>query len=93
MSPRKDPASGKVRVLHIGEPVGEPGPYRFMEQDPFLSMTPVQATTAWYGIEVIRRSLRMYLPRSYWDLVSRQDVIILSDANRGLFSPIMLKWF
>jgi len=93
MTPRSDPQTGKVRVLYIGEPVGGPGPYRFMEQDPFLSMTPVQATTAWYGIDVIKRSLRMYLPRSYHDLVDRQDIIILSDANRQLFSPTVLGWF
>lgn len=92
MSPRRSPETSKVRVLYIGEPVGI-GPYRFMEQDPFLSMFPVQATTAWYELEVIRRSLRMYLPRTYAQLTDSHDIIILSDANRDLFSGQMLKWF
>jgi hypothetical protein len=47
MEPRKSPETGMVRVLYIGEPVGGMGPYRFMVQDPFLEMSPVQATTAW----------------------------------------------
>ncbi len=93
MEPRKSPETGMVRVLYIGEPVGGPGPYRFMEQDPFLDMSPVQATTAWYGLDVIKRSLRIYMPRTYQDLVSRQDVVILSDANRDLFSGSVLNWF
>jgi uncharacterized membrane protein len=93
MSPRKSTETGMVRVLYIGEPVGGPGPYRFMAQDPFLDLTPVQATTAWYELEVIKRSLRIYMPRSYSTLTSDQDVIVLSDANRNLFTSMMLKWF
>ena len=93
MSPRKSSETGMVRVLYIGEPIGGPGPYRFMAQDPFLELTPVQATTAWYDLEVIKRSLRIYLPRSYQDLTGNQDVIVLSDANRGLFTSMMLGWF
>jgi uncharacterized membrane protein len=93
MSPRKSTETGMVRVLYIGEPVGGPGPYRFMAQDPFLELTPVQATTAWYELEIIRRSLRIYMPRSYQDLTGNQDVTVLSDANRNLFTSMMLRWF
>jgi uncharacterized membrane protein len=93
MEPRKSPETGMVRVLYIGEPVGGPGPYRFMDQDPFLDMSPVQATTAWYGLDVIKRSLRIYMPRTYGELISGQDVVVLSDANRELFSGSVLKWF
>ena len=93
MSPRKSTETGMVRVLYIGEPVGGPGPYRFMAQDPFLELTPVQATTAWYELDVIKRSLRIYMPRSYADLTGNQDIIVLSDANRDLFTSLMLQWF
>lgn len=93
MTPRKSPETGKVRVLYIGEPVGGMGPYRSMDQDPFLDMFPVQATTAWYEIDVIRRSLRIYMPRTYKDLTGKQDIVILSDANRDVFGGGVLKWF
>jgi len=93
VSPRKSVETGMVRVLYVGEPVGGPGPYRFMAQDPFLELTPVQATTAWYELEVIKRSLRIYMPRSYGDLTGGQDIVVLSDANRALFTPMMLGWF
>lgn len=93
MKPRRSTETGAVRVLYIGEPVGGPGPYRFMEQDPFLEMTPVQATTAWYELDIIKRSLRIYMPRSFQDLIKKEDIIILSDANRNLFSGMTLKWF
>jgi len=93
MKPRRSAETGSVRVLYIGEPVGGPGPYRFMEQDPFLEMTPVQATTAWYELDIIKRSLRIYMPRSYQNLVKKEDIVILSDANRNLFSGTTLKWF
>ncbi len=93
MAPRKSPETGMVRVLYIGEPVGGMGPYRFMDQDPFLEMSPIQATTAWYEIDVIKRSLRIYMPRTYKVLTGKQDVIILSDANRDLFSAQTLQWF
>jgi uncharacterized membrane protein len=33
------------------------------------------------------------MPRTYKELASKQDVIILSDANRDLFSGQVLRWF
>jgi uncharacterized membrane protein len=33
------------------------------------------------------------MPRTYRDLTGKQDVIILSDANRNFFSDHVLKWF
>lgn len=92
MSPRKSNETGMVRVLYIGYRPMSLGPYRAMVQDPFLEVNPVKASRVVYKSEDIRKSIRVYMPRSYRDLTRREDVIIISDANADVFETRMLKW-
>ncbi len=92
MSPRRSNETRMVRVLYIGDRPTTLSPFRFMVQDPFLDMTPVKASRVVYESDVIRKSIRVYMPRSYLDLAQREDVIIISDANCDVFEAHMLKW-
>jgi hypothetical protein len=91
MSPRRS-EEGKVRVLYIGEPLGSRGAFRYMLQDPFFDLTPVQAFTWLYDEETVQRSVRKYMPRRYSELVERYDVISLVYAHRHAFKDKTIRW-
>ena len=92
---------GRVRVLYTGDAIS-PGyltPYMFMRVEPLLSVTPViaseiVATHFWgmEGLEMVRRAIRLYIPRSYRQLVEGYDVIVLSDATLMVFTTNQLEW-
>jgi uncharacterized membrane protein len=87
----RDPASGRIRVLYVGEPTGM-SPYPMLESDPLIWPYPVQASTVVFTMEVAKRSMRQYMPRTFDDL-SAYQVFILSDANAGIFTSNQLKWY
>jgi len=67
-----------------------------MRVEPFLAVTPVQASRDHYaGISQkdILRAIRVYMPRSYEELVGTYDVLIISDSNVASFSGDQLVWF
>ncbi len=91
--PRRDELTGKVRLLYIGDYVGADTPARLLEQEPLLSVRGVPATLAWYQEKFIRKFMRIYMPRSYDDLVGKNDVILFSDAGVRLFESRHFDWF
>jgi len=91
MSPRRSNETGMARVLFIGDRPTMLSPYRSMTQDPFLDMTPVKASRVSYQSDVISKSIRVYMPRSYKDLTEKED-IISGAANADVFEPYMVKW-
>ena len=91
--PRKDPVTGKVRLLYIGDYVGPDTPARSLDQEPLISVRGVPATLAWYQEKFIRKFMRIYMPRSYEELSKNNDVILFSDAGVGLFEPKHFDWF
>jgi len=94
-SPRKDPQTGRVRVLYIGDAWG-PTPFFYIKADPAFVATPIPATyahTGTYTGRQLEQFMRIYMPRTYKQMVLQQDVIVLSDANRGLFKNEHLEWF
>ena len=58
---KRDPATGRIRVLYDGEPTGM-SPYPMLESDPLIWPYPVQASTVVFTFEVARRSMRLYMP-------------------------------
>jgi len=68
-----------------------------MRYDPLFSITFVQATlrdwAAWGPIQQataepqVYRMVRLYMPRSYSQMISRFDLIVLSNANREAVGP------
>jgi uncharacterized membrane protein len=93
--PRRDPASGRIRVLYIGDAWG-PTPYFHMTAEPSFIGTPIPATyqhMGTYGDRELRQFMRIYMPRNYRDLTSNYDILILSDTNRALYAVEQLEWF
>ncbi len=87
---------GRIGVLYVGC-IARSRPFWEMRNDPLFSLTFVQATLRdWAGWGPIQqaegesqvyRIVRLYMPRSYRDLCSRFDVIVLSNANREAVGP------
>jgi len=75
---------GRIGVLYVGCIARSP-PFNFMRSDPLFSMGFVIATLRdWAGMaeSEVHRRVRLYMPRTYRDLVSNFDVIVLANANR-----------
>jgi len=89
---RTDPATGRVRVIYFGDPIGA-SPFPFMMNEPLLTTAPVMACKMWYPYETIRKSMRVYAPRTFEALDASYDMIILSDANVLSFETRHLDWF
>jgi hypothetical protein len=95
MSPRKSSDTGRVRVLFIGQPMGGDAAnrnYAYLESDPFIDPTPVIAWSYYWPDEVIRKSVRMYMPRNYENLIEGYDVISLQYADMEKLCDYA-KWF
>ena len=80
---------GRIGVLYISDPA-RAWSFEFMQTEPIFSLTMVAASLrdfgGWY-IEDVHRAIRLYLPRSYEDLVTRFDVIVLDNANPRALNP------
>ena len=87
---KRDPETGRIKVLYIGEPTGS-SPYPMFESDPLILPYPVRASTVVFSVEIAKRSIRQYMPRTY-DEISSYQVIILSDANAGVFTGNHMRW-
>jgi uncharacterized membrane protein len=87
----------KVGVLYMGDPYPGVTPYVYMNSEPLLRVTPVAASQDYlnfiFSLDEIRRSVRLYMPRTYGSLLSSYDVMILSDSNVASFSSSHLLWF
>ncbi len=100
LPPRRGP-DGRVRVLYMGDPIslGYITPYMFMQVEPLIEVTPVIASqivaTHFFGtegLEMVRRAIRLYMPRTYDRLVGDKDVLILSDATLLVFTTNQISW-
>jgi len=92
--PALDPATGRIRILYLGDAWGSLSPVQYLNLDPMLVVTPVPASQGHMGgIADMGRYLRVYLPRTYNDLVLSQDLIVLSDTIAFIYKPYHLNWF
>ncbi|MBU7004228.1 MAG: hypothetical protein HXS50_01580, partial [Theionarchaea archaeon] len=89
---RRDPETGKIRVLYIGD-YSASSPYPILVAEPLIDirfawpsamegMMPAQA----------RRLFRQYIPRTYQKL-TENDAIIVSDADVFIFEDRHYVWF
>ena len=90
--PKRDPATGRIRILYIGDPV--PGsPFPTFMRDPITDVTPVIASGFNFPEETIRRYMRQYMPRTLRRLYENYDVVIISDAGKRFFTSKHMAWF
>jgi len=83
---------GRIGVLYIGC-LARSTPFWWMRSDPLFYMNFVQATlrdwAGWGPAQVakdesqVHRMIRLYMPRTYKQLSTEFDVIILANANRN----------
>ncbi len=76
---------GRIGVLYIGAPL-----FGIIRDEPLFSLNFVAASSQAYpGWEIsqVHRAIRLYMPRTYGDLVGKSDVIVLDNANRGFVTP------
>lgn len=81
---------GRIGILYVGCIARSP-PFWEMRSDPLFSISFVQATLrdwgAWGPIQQatsepqVHRMVRLYMPRSFRDMTSKFDVIVLANAN------------
>ena len=89
--PRTDPVTRRVRVLYIGDTYLRT--WRDISHDPFLGVSPVPASIGGFQMNFIRRSMRLYLPRTYDSYEGSVDLLVLSDCDHHLFTPDQLSMF
>jgi uncharacterized membrane protein len=89
-------ASGRdrVSVLYHGDALETDRTSLLLVSDPMLDVTrvPSHAWRSDYDPKIIKRFLRLYMPRSYENF-AEYDLLILSDASRDIFTAKELTWF
>lgn len=87
---KRDPVTGMIRVLYIGSPFEAFCPYPIFRVDPLLSTTPISGL-AWLDPDIVKKALRLYLPRTLEEY-SKYDVVGLDDASFEHFPAKTLVW-
>jgi len=67
-----------------------------MREDAFIEVDPIRCYHhggAATPLADVHKYMRIYMPRSYEQLLRQYDVIVLSDAYRGAFTLRQLGWF
>jgi uncharacterized membrane protein len=90
---KRDPVTGKIRILYFGDAFAGPSPYPVYANDPLTSIIPIMASTFHYSPAVIKRHMRIYMPRTEERLVDGFDVIVVSDAGIQAFRTDYFTWF
>lgn len=79
---------GRVRVLFLGATALR----TVMLADPTLDVYPVPAYLFGMGDTDVRRSLRIYMPRTYSELAGEHDVIHICDSAASSYTSRWLSW-
>ncbi len=95
---RTDPDTGRVRILYIGDGWG-PSPVPYFVSDPAFMVVSVPTSefhvgqgTENYDIADMKKFVRLYMPRTFQQLLDSADVIIVSDANAKLMDRHHFDW-
>jgi len=94
---KRDPETGRIRLLYIGDATNTRNPVYIYKSDPTFQPTLIPACrdvllNAGLSIDDIRRYMRQYMPKTYRQLVSSFDSIILSDVCVLNFRPEEIDW-
>ena len=87
---RTDPATGKCRVLYVGQwpYVGRP---QYLVEDPLLETSVIPYHDFGAQLDQIRRYMHLRYPRSYGHLVKNYDLVFFSNIQHLAFTPAQLK--
>ena len=93
---RVDPATGRIRMLYIGDGWG-PSPVPKFQSDPAFTVMSVP-TSEFHGADIsfdmstMKKFIRLYMPRTFQNLLDNYDMIIISDANSRLMEHYHFAW-
>ena len=91
--PRIDQRSGRIRVLFIGDTYMRPGEAMpVMIQDPLVSVTPVLGESTLSVPAMLRRAIRLYLPRTDLRLWDGYDVVVMTAVQADTLPGKFLQW-
>ena len=96
---KRDPETGKIRVIYLGDCIVQENPSLAFIPEPWIDVTRIPASLYWQWAhemflgESVHKLMRQYMPRTYDNLVGDYDVLILSDANVQMFNLLHLDWF
>lgn len=94
---RRDPSTGRIRVLYIGDAILTHNPVYIYKSDPTFSTTLIPACRddlLGQGLKLsdINRYMREYMPRTFDQMKDSYDMIILSDSCVLNFRPHQIEW-
>jgi hypothetical protein len=83
------------RVYYLGDCAPTTSPINIVKDDPALDVIAVPAVVGavWWTAEEVSRALRLYMPRSYEEMVARQTQILLSDVKARHLPSRYIEWF
>jgi hypothetical protein len=97
---KTDPSSGHIRIIGIGESYYPETRFpHLIRADPRLRYQPIPAN--WYegsfdsvgtGREDVMRFIRQYMPKNYPNFVENYDVVVLSDFEVDVITPMQFTW-
>lgn len=97
-STRTDPETGKVRVLYIGDGWGQSPVPRYQSDPAFTVMSvPTSELHVGHGVMTfdniaMKKFVRLYMPRTFEEMLDKYDLVILSDANIGFMGKEHILW-
>ena len=89
---KRDPDTGLIRVLYVGAPFSTQNPYPFFRTDPLLATTPISGNMFGLPDDMVKKAMRLYMPRSKQTLVSKYDVVGLDDSTYTSFPVGAINW-
>jgi len=91
---RTDPATGRVRVLFLGELVGNNEVFTgWIRTDPQFTISVIPCDLQWMTVQEANRFSRMYLPRTEAEVREGYDGLIFSDFTCDVIPNHVIEWF
>ncbi len=88
---KRDPETGVIRVIYIGQPFAA-CPYQVYKFDPLISATPIAGNMYGLPSTLVQRAMRLYMPRTKASMVASCDIIGLDDTTWYAFPPNTIQW-
>ncbi len=94
---RRDPQTGRIRLIYIGDAIMTKNPVHIYRSDPLFQATLVPAClddllAQGVKTEEIHRYMRLYMPKTFEQMRDSYDFILLSDVSLTNFRSEHVAW-
>jgi len=91
---RHDPQTGRIRILFIGQLVGAVNLFTsWYTIEPRMTVQPVPCSLQQVLLTEAKRLVRLYVPRTYQEMVGKYDCVVVQDLGPDVLSPNFLPDF